>query len=184
MSRPGQSEPSVTVGGILMFVIIAGAVAWLASNIWMNRPPQRRPRLEKSSLGTLDPSWKIQSLDGKTLTVGDLKKPLFINIFATWCGPCVSEMPSIEALYKSMRDKDVQFLIVSEESPKTVAAAVAQHGWKLPVYTSVGDLSEVLQTDGIPATFVANSKGEIVFHEVGANDWDSPKTREFLLSLK
>jgi len=177
------SEPGITVGGIVVFLVIAGALGWLSMRMFVPNAPALNLK-EGPATGTISPGWKLRTLDGKEVSVDAFAgKPLFINIWATWCGPCVSEMPSIERLYQSMQGKGVEFLIVSEEAPDQVARAVTGHGWKLPVFTT-SELPSKLQTEGIPATFIVNGKGEVIFEHVGSSNWDTKETRDFLQRIQ
>jgi thiol-disulfide isomerase/thioredoxin len=144
-------------------------------------PPAEDPNFKEVVIGRLPDNWAITDLDGKEITAGDLRgKVVFLNVWATWCGYCIKEMPSIRALSESMRGSDVVFVILSEEPIKTVASFVKKENWGLPVYVTEEGLPPVLKTRGIPATFVINRRGEIVFKEAGARDWNTDAIRAFL----
>src|ERR1700680_3543512 len=98
-------------------VLVAGGVGdGLFLFLGTNPPPSECPAIDKLEvLGTIPEGWSVTGLDGKEVSAGDLRgKVLFINHWATWCPPCMAEMPSIQGLYNSMKDPDVVFLIVSD----------------------------------------------------------------------
>ena len=99
-----------------------------------------------------------------------------INFWATWCPPCIAEMPSLQALYDDYSDK-VEFLFVTNEDFKTVDTFKKKKDFNFEVYNPVGTIPQSLQTSSIPRTFIINKKGEIVVDESGAVDWNSTTVR-------
>ena len=144
-------------------------------------PPSFEGRLEA---GEMDYDWTLRSLDGQKLDLAATRgKVIFLNMWATWCPPCRAEMPSIQRLYDRMKDEGVVFILVSDESPERVRRFVEKERLTLPVYTSVGQIPAVLQTPGIPATFIVSPQGKIAFKHMGAARWDDPRCVEFLRGL-
>lgn len=134
-------------------------------------------------VGEADYDWPLKSLDGRELSLADFKdKVVFVNVWATWCGPCREEMPGIQALHDAMAKEGVEFVIVSEEAEETVRAFVEKEGYTFPVYVS-GKMPGVFETNGIPATFVVNRQGHIVLKETGMRNWNATRCHEFLKAL-
>jgi thiol-disulfide isomerase/thioredoxin len=129
--------------------------------------------------------WQLRRLDGEMLDVADLRgKVLFVNLWATWCPPCIAEMPSIQRLYDGFRDsEDVAFLLICAEDAQMVRAFLAENGYDLPVYQLTDRPPEALRTRGIPATFIISRTGAIARKRVGAAHWDAPKVVSFLREL-
>jgi thiol-disulfide isomerase/thioredoxin len=125
----------------------------------------------------LDLDWKLASVaDGKEVNLSSFRgKVLFINIWATWCGPCVAEMPSIEQLYQNFAGRDdVAFLLISQDStPGEALRFAAKQGMKAPIYFPVGPMPVAFQTRGIPATFIVRKDGKLHFADLGAKNWSS-----------
>lgn len=124
--------------------------------------------------GNADYHWKYLDLDDVPVEFSRYKdKVVFLNVWATWCPPCVREMPSIARLAANPKLKDVAFVCVSvDESPATIRRFLTDKDWKMTVLRAVS-LPENFQTEGIPATFIIARDGRIVTAEVGARDWDS-----------
>lgn len=105
-------------------------------------------------------------------------KVVFLNVWATWCPPCVMEMPSIARLYERFRsDPNVEFLLVSvDDDSEKVRSFLAKNGYTMPTYLEVARSSApaALQTRGIPATFILDGEMVIRRSKVGAMEWDSP----------
>jgi thiol-disulfide isomerase/thioredoxin len=136
------------------------------------------------SNGTADYAWRLTALDGSEVAFERFRdKVVYINVWATWCGPCREEMPAIQALFEELRPKGVEFVIVSEEKLDEVKSWVQQQGYTFPVYVSAGGVPRVFDTPGIPATFVVNRAGQVVLKRVGARDWNAKACHEFLQAL-
>ncbi len=138
--------------------------------------------------GKLATDFKLPSLNGTAISLSSLRgKVVFLNVWATWCGPCREEMPSIETLYEEFaKDPDFVVLAVSQDSEGRAAvdSYVHQNGYKFTVLldpqNEVGDAYDV---SGIPETFIIDRTGRIVAHHVGPYDWAQPDMRAALREL-
>ena len=109
-------------------------------------------------------------------------KTIFLNIWATWCGPCVTEMPSIARLAKEPRlqDKGIEFLCLSvDDSSDKVRSFLEGRSWNMTFFRAE-KLPGTFSTDGIPATFVIAPNGRIVAMQVGMEQWDKSQVVDFL----
>ncbi len=139
---------------------------------------------ERTLYGQVDYNWTIQTPDGKKVTLSEFKnKVLFINLWASWCNPCVVEMPGIQRLYDSLKNEEVAFLLISDEDESTVRHFIKNKKFNFPVYLRTGDVPNVFITRGIPATFIVDKEGAIVFKHIGFANWDDESTRSFIRSL-
>jgi len=119
--------------------------------------------------------FSVPTLDGGTFTLSEnLGKPVFINIFATWCPPCVGELPDIEALYKEYGDQ-VTFIIVDEgESMATAQTFASDNGYTMPfAYAESGNFLANYNIDFIPQTFVLDASGKVVEYLIGGNSYET-----------
>ena len=85
-------------------------------------------------------------------------KVVFINYWATWCPPCIAEMPSLQKLYSEYKDKAV-FLFVANDEPDKVGYFMREKGFNFPVYFQVSEPAEELRSKSLPTTFIINSEG-------------------------
>lgn len=132
----------------------------------------------------MDYNWRVRTLDGKELDLGKTKgKIIFLNFWATWCPPCVAEMPSIQRLYDVINSEEIHFMCVSDEDRTRVSKFVKERGFTFPIYTLVGEKPQVLRTQGIPATFIISQDGQIVFKHVGGAKWDDKTSIDFVRKL-
>ncbi len=128
-------------------------------------------------------SWEVRTMDGRTANVADLgHRVLFVNNWATWCGPCVREMPAIEQLVQNYDGQDVAFVIVSDESLDKVRNFVTEQGWELPVYVTK-NRPAVFHTRAIPSTFILDDARRVVYSHIGSAAWDDQSAADFIDKL-
>ncbi|MBT8305693.1 MAG: TlpA family protein disulfide reductase [Maribacter sp.] len=127
--------------------------------------------------------WQLVNADGKEFNFEMTKgKVVLVNFWATWCPPCVAEMPSLQNLYNDYFDK-VEFMFVAQDKVEKVSAFIAKKGYTLPVYYSRTEAPKLLTSKTIPTTYVINREGKIIVAETGAADWNSDKVRKILDGL-
>jgi len=109
-----------------------------------------------------------------------------LNIWATWCMPCMAELPSFGKLAAHYSgDKDVAVICLSQESADTIFKSRGALGSQAPIFSLSGHpLPSIYKTEAIPATFVIDERGMIVFKHIGSTDWSHPSVIKFIDSLK
>ena len=133
-------------------------------------------------------NFKLEALDGSTVSLEQLKgKVVFLNIWATWCGPCREEMPSMETLYDELRpNRDFVMLAVSQDTKGrlVVAPYVEKNGYHFKVLLDPENkVGEAYDVSGVPETFIIDREGRIVAHHMGAFDWSRPDVKDALKEL-
>lgn len=139
--------------------------------------------IDRSHRGSELPDFTLSDQQGKQLRLQSLKgKPLLINLWATWCGPCVAELPMLGKLAVE-RVGELKVLTVSQDmQTEKVAPFLAAHGmphleaWLDPK----NDLTFHYGTGTLPTTVLYDAKGREVWRYVGAHDWSSAETAEML----
>ena len=127
---------------------------------------------------------KVSDLEGNVVEMHNYRgKVIFLNFWATWCMPCVAELPSIEKLYQQFKDEDIEFLLISREDPEKVKSYKQRKNYTLPflIENETSQINKMYDSPGIPATFIINKKGDIIKASAGAEDWDD---KEFIETLK
>jgi len=137
------------------------------------------PELPVETSVNLD--WTVQSLDGAEVNLGDYArgKTLFLNFWATWCSPCVAELPSIEKLY-SQFGGEVAFVCVAQEQADMLKKFLAGKNYSFPVFVAGTNPPEALNTTAIPATFIISPEGRILLKHMGGADWAHESVVAFL----
>jgi thiol-disulfide isomerase/thioredoxin len=150
----------------------------------MLQPPHFPDPSKASVLGQADLTWGFHGLDGSEVTLSDFRgKVVFLNFWATWCGPCVTEMPSIERLYDSLKGERVAFVLVSNENKDKVHRFMEKKQLHLPAYVRGEDLPDVFRRGSVPVTFILSPTGAIVFEHPGSARWDGEACRSFIRGL-
>lgn len=130
---------------------------------------------------------QFKDLQGKVVDLGSLKgKVVFLNFWATWCPPCLAEMPSINKLYAQFKDDpDVVFLLVDADSKLPEAQKFMQKKkYNMPVYEVASNIPEQLFKGSLPTTIVFDKQGRVRFNEEGAANYAHKKFIAFMLELK
>jgi len=131
-------------------------------------------------------NWTLLDLDDKPVDFSKFQgKPIVLNLWATWCGPCLMEMPSLVSLANSpdLKGREIVFLCVStDQSAETLRAFLKSKDWNVTILRATG-LPPCFETQGIPATFVISPQGQIVTAEIGAAKWDDPSVIYFLQKM-
>ncbi len=127
-----------------------------------------------------DFNWQLVDLDGHKVNLQDYKgKKILINFWATWCPPCVAELPSMQALYSDYKN-DVAFLFVTNDDDATIAKFLQKDIYTVPIFHPITEAPEAIRTYSLPTTYLINEKGEIVIEQTGAANWNSNKVRALL----
>ena len=127
--------------------------------------------------------WPLQSLDGKPVDFSSSSgKVIVLNSWATWCPPCLAEMPSLQSLYNDYGNK-VDFYFVSTQEASVLQQFLTRKKYSFPVYIETTAPPALLQSSALPTTFVISKTGKIVMKETGAADWNSNKVRRLLDAL-
>lgn len=112
-------------------------------------------------------------------------KVIFINIWATWCPPCIAEMPGINNLFNDMKDEDVVFLMLSVDQDFEKAKRFNQKkGFDFEIYQADGGIPRMYYTESIPTTFVISATGELALTHKGMADYNTTAFKQFLKNLK
>ena len=127
---------------------------------------------------------KTQAVETQSLSA--LKgKVVFLNFWATWCGPCRDEMPSMEVLYNRFKDKGLEILAVNcEEGQEDVIAFMKNYGLTFPALLDEdGRVNGAYGIQAIPTTFLIDRNGRIILRLVGSINWDTEKIHAAIESL-
>ena len=125
---------------------------------------------------TLAPDFTVYDLDGNEVQLTDFfGKPIIVNFWASWCGPCKMEMPDFDAAYNTYKD-DIVFLMVnmtdgSRETVEVASEFIADSGYTFPVYYDTQYSAAITYSvASLPTSYFLNSQGELVAHAKGAID--------------
>jgi cytochrome c biogenesis protein CcmG/thiol:disulfide interchange protein DsbE len=137
-------------------LLIASCAGKTSQNPWIDKPA---------------PDFRLPSLDGQAISLTDFKgKPVLINFWATWCGPCRGEMPFIQQVYEEWQGRGLILLAINiGETPSQVAEFMQSQGLSFPVLVDTeGKVAEKYNIQYIPSTFFIARDGIIQNMKVGA----------------
>ena len=127
--------------------------------------------------------WKLTDLENRSFDFEDQRgRIVLVNFWATWCPPCVAEMPSMQDLYNDYGDK-VTFMFVTSDDRQKVLNFLKRKNLDLPVYYPASETPKTLKSKLLPTTYIIDKEGKIVVAETGAADWNSSETRELIDGL-
>ncbi len=134
-----------------------------------------------------DYNFYLSDEHGAPVSLADFKsKTIFMNYWATWCPPCIAEMPNIQSLYEDMTrpvetKEPVVFMMVSlDEDPEKALAFIEQKRYRMPVYFPRSRKPLIYDTSVVPTTYVINSDGYIIMKKRGMAQYNKQCFKDFL----
>jgi len=140
------------------------------------------PSIEENNKTPFDFDGVLITPEGKKIKYSKLKdKTIFINYWATWCPPCLGEMPHIEKLYNQLKDNpDITFLMISKDKDFEKAIEFkARKKYELPIFRELKSPNQ-LNSKILPTTFVIKN-GQVAFRKEGMSNFNTEDFKDFLL---
>lgn len=133
-----------------------------------------------------DYTLRLINSKGESVNMEEYKgKVIFLNLWATWCPPCIAEMPGINALYNDVQDEGIVFLMLSlDEDFDKAKKFNEKKGFDFEVYTLAGGIPPMYNSQSIPSTFVIDAEGRLVLSHQGMADYGDDDFKDFLLRLR
>jgi cytochrome c biogenesis protein CcmG, thiol:disulfide interchange protein DsbE len=170
---------------------LVAVAALLSGLIWANRD-----RFTPLDVGTRAPDYTAFSLAGDSVPLssyaGDV---VLLNVWATWCAPCVHEMPALQRLHEALEADGLRIVAVSVDAPAGAFGAFGQPGGDVAAFRDrfgltfdilhdpSGRIQQRYQVNGLPTTFIIDRDGRIQRKVLGARDWDSPQFADEIRAL-
>lgn len=165
--------------------LVALGLAALVLALW-----SQRGNVGPADVGADAPSYAAATLDGDTLQLDALRgRVVLLNVWATWCAPCIEEMPALQRLHEQLAPRGLSVVAVSVDvvSPRTdadVLSFIDQFGLTFTVLRDAsGRIEDAFGVAGLPTTFVIDRNGRIQRKVLGARDWDDPALASEIESL-
>jgi len=184
-SRMAKSRQWRFVGVVVALLVVLLGAGWLV-----------RDRFLPVEVGSRAPGFIATDLEGRPVSLDDLKgQVVLLNVWATWCGPCRDEMPSMERLHRELGPQGLRIVAVSVDAAPGAATAPNQAGGDVDAFARQlgltftiwhdpsGGIQRTYRTTGVPESFIIDRNGVIQKKVIGATEWDSGPHVELLRRL-
>ena len=167
---------------IVVWLLICFGAYWFIFQSPNTSNTEHTQSLDELGLEALNPpqpmpAFNILQDDGfSAFSTEDLQgKTVIVNLWATWCPPCRAELPSMNRVWKKLKDKDVYMVAISvSESADVVDDFRKTHPIDFKVALDMsGDMSRSWGMKGLPTTYIINKQGKIVYRTIGERNWDN-----------
>ncbi len=160
-----RTERWLIRGSVLVLFLTLLSLAWV-----------KRASFAPLDTGAPAPDFAYPTLDGDTIALSDLQgQVVLLNIWATWCPPCVREMPSMQRLYEQLGDDGLRIVAVSVDAPGALAdvrSFVHEFGLDFDILLNPGGgIQDTYAVTGLPTTWLIDRKGRIRRKVLGGTDW-------------
>lgn len=191
MKEPGTGKKKFWMGfatGAVATLIFAAVAVVVASYLYQPiavAHARKRLKPPPSATEKADYNWQIQTVDGEPVNMADFEdRVVFLQFYSPSCPSCLAELPSVQSLYTKTQNTAVEIVLVSlkKEADAILAAADAE-GVTVPLYMAKDKRPAMFRRHGIPATFVLDKQGRVVYRHSGSAQWDDEAFVTFLKGL-
>ncbi len=172
---------------LILIVTLSGCDSGYSGSPNSQRGSAQSVAYQRPSIGKAAPSFRLMDLEGAVHSLPDYQgKVVFLNFWATWCGPCKVEMPAMEALYQDFRDHGLEILAVSVDQQGAAVTRPFKEamGLSFPIlHDSDYRVGLIYGARTLPMTYVIDRRGIIRQRVFGARDWNSPEARQLISEL-
>lgn len=183
-SKPDQRKAKRLAVSFILAPVLLTLLWAVGERLTTERVEQApAPNLE---IGRQVPSFEYPLLGGGNASLASQKnKVVLINVWATWCVPCLDEMPDLQRLYAQMKKDGAPFEILAVSIDALGADAVRKFvdrfGLTFPILLDPrGSIKKLYRTTGVPETFIVDRQGRLLQKIIGARKWDAPAVVEYL----
>lgn len=171
------------IGGVQRIMLASGLKN---ADVPTATEPANSASLTSASASMAGAGFQMTDLEGKVLPFESLKgKVIFLNVWATWCPPCIAEMPNIQRLYEKVGSDKIAFVMLSvdQKGMDKVKKFISKKGFTFPVYMPASQMPEEFSSPSIPTTYIISPEGKIVAQQEGMAEYDTPEVFGFLQKL-
>ena len=132
------------------------------------------------------PQFTAETPEGQKVSIENLKgKLVLLNFWATWCPPCILEMPTMEKLHQEFKEEGLEVVAMNfMEGPKTINAFIKKRGFTFTVLIDrSGKISQRYGVHALPVTYLIGREGNMLVKSIGYKDWYKKEIQQFVSSL-
>jgi cytochrome c biogenesis protein CcmG/thiol:disulfide interchange protein DsbE len=179
MTVTSGSKKKIAFLVVLVVLIILFIAGWFV----MDRPTGNKV----ITSGDRAPEFRLKTIEGGSVSLADLRgKVVMVHFWATWCPPCVEEIPTLDKLYRALGGKEFLLFAVSEDEggAGAVASFMQQNKLNLPVLLDTGgDVARLYGTYKLPETYIIDRQGVVRYKAIGPRDWTHPSNWQVLQKI-
>ncbi len=141
---------------------------------------------EGSFLSDSDYRFALEKTNGETISLSDYRgNVVFVNVWASWCPPCVAEMPTIETLYDNVEGEDnIRFILLTmDEEQQKAIDFMENKEFPMPYFFPASAIPSEFRSQYLPTTYVLSKEGQIVYKKEGIADYSSQNFAQWLREL-
>ena len=143
--------------------------------------PKPAGAVDRSHKGEAAPTLGFTTLDGKPMTLADFRdKPVLMNLWATWCGPCVAEMPTLAVTADRLKGKVAVIAVAQDDAAKVKPFLTGKSLDALPIYLDPKLSLSVHYKANLPTTILYGADGKEVWRVTGGFDWAGAEAQKLL----
>ena len=166
-------------------IVVVAMLAVVGGLFFFGKNSGQRTRIIRE--GDVAPAFRLASLDGRTVDLASYRgKVVMVHFWATWCPPCVEELPTLERLHRAYFGKDLEVLAVSvdEGGAGAVTQFMQKNRFALPVLLNPDQsVSRAYGTFKFPETYLVDREGIVRRKIIGAIDWMQPAALQFVQAM-
>jgi peroxiredoxin len=154
--------------------------------LWSSQDLLRKLKLVHLPGDLPAPRFNASTPEGTKISIDDLKgKLVLLNFWATWCPPCILEMPTMEKLHQEFKEEGLKVVAMNfMEGPKTINTFIKKRGFTFTVLMDrSGEISQRYGVRAIPVTYLIGREGNMLVKSIGYKDWYKKEIRQFVSSL-
>lgn len=137
-------------------------------------------------LSNADFNFRMEDSNGEIISLRDFKGDVvFVNVWASWCPPCVAEMPTIETLYENVSSEDnIRFILLSmDEEPQKAVDFMKGKNFSMPYYFSASPMPNAFRSEYLPTTYIISKEGQVIYKKEGIADYSSANFAQLMREL-
>ena len=202
MMKPSKKKKSYKKKALIEWGVILGVIALLyitglhtqvigsmqRALLWtglMNANPTE-VNVDGTFLSDQDFRFIMTTSENETLTLHELRgSVIFVNVWASWCPPCIAEMPTIETLHNGLKDhENIHFILLSMDEERDRAVNfMERRNFKTPYMFPASQIPAALRGTVLPTTYIISKEGQVIYEKRGLADYSSSAFRNWLVEL-
>ncbi len=172
---------------IAFLVVLVVLITLFFAGLFVMERPTGTPGNKAVASGDRAPEFRLRTIDGGSVSLADLRgKVVMVHFWATWCPPCVEEIPTLDRLNHSLAGKDFLMLAVNEDEggAEAVSSFIQQNRLNIPVLMDPGsEVARLYGTYKLPETYIVDRLGVVRYKAIGPRDWTDASNMQVLRDI-